>query len=67
MPAGAIALTAAAQGDDIRVWAEVITAAPLRDRFFQVYGTGHSVTCDRGLTYVGTAFLPNGLVFHVYE
>jgi hypothetical protein len=47
-------------------WAEHHSGAGVRDRAFQVYGTGHPV--PDGAEYVGTAPRTRlGLVFHLYE
>lgn len=67
MPMGAKVLTAAGQGRDICIWAEVEPTRDREARLFAVYGTGHQMPDDPG-TYIGTAMLAGGhLVFHVYE
>lgn len=69
MPRHAEALTVAAQGDEIMLWARVDTEEPTEPRRFCVAGTGHRLTPD-GMSgrYVGTAHLVAlGLVFHVFE
>jgi hypothetical protein len=72
MPKEARILTAAAQGDQICVWAEVNPDAPPESRYFQIFGTGHPVAPQNppgyALEYIGSAFLEDGAyVFHVYE
>lgn len=69
LPVGAQVLTAAAQGDDIVLWALVDTTegVPKEMRQFVVYGTGHKIDLEQDkLKYVSTAFL-GPLVFHVFE
>jgi hypothetical protein len=69
MPEQAQILCAAAQGEDICIWAKVKPDAPYETRDIEVYGTGHpmSENSNRSKSYIGTAFLPTGLVFHVFE
>lgn len=70
MPADATVLTAREQIDDICVWAEVETTAPMEERVFEVFGTGHPIPTGMGADrkYIGTAHLEGGaLVFHVFE
>lgn len=71
MPTGAQVLCAAAQGDNVCIWAEVNPSIVEKEaRWFDVYGTGHTIE-DEGVNprrYIGTAFLHGGaLVFHVFE
>ena len=68
MPSGAILRHAAAQGDDVCVWAEVNPLAPTVERSILVIPTGGAV--DRNAKYIGTAHLVadgEPLVFHVYD
>lgn len=70
MPKGARILTAREQHDTICVWAEVDTAQQTERRRFEVFGTGHPMREDMGISreYIGTAILEGGaLVLHVYE
>lgn len=47
-------------------WAEYQKGAGVKERVFQVFGTGHPV--PDGANYVGTGQRTNlGLVFHLYE
>ncbi len=66
MPRGALVRHVAGQGDAVTLWAEVDTDAPLEARVFGVSGTGWDLAEDRSL-YLGTAFLPDGTVWHVHE
>jgi len=70
MPDGAIIRSAAAQGDEICVWAEVDPEkVPVR-RYFEVFGTGHEIVTGMGVSreFIDTVHMPQlGLVFHVYE
>jgi hypothetical protein len=68
MPIGAELLCAREQGDVICVWALVDTdAASQRARTFRTFRTGHEIPDDPHLRYVGTALLPGGIAFHVFE
>lgn len=66
MERGAQVLHVAAQGDDLCLWAEVDTSAPLVDHDFVVVPTGGVVPF--WANYRGTALMYGGtLVWHVYE
>ncbi len=70
IPVNARILTVAAQGPDaICIWAEVDTDNWLDNRAFEVFMTGQEMKQDVGISrlYLGTAFLPYGIVAHVYE
>lgn len=72
MPPGAVLLTAAAQGGEICVWAEVDLeyADDAEEVVFEVYGTGDNMQEENEAKrrYLGTAFLYDGaVVFHVYH
>jgi hypothetical protein len=67
MPQGAKILSTAFQGDDLCVWALVGVGRQTNKRVFHVRGTGHDARWMRSKTFVGTAFHPAGLVFHVFE
>ena len=64
LPYGAKVLTAAMQGNEICLWAEVDDEAVPEHRTFYVYGTGHIVPEDS--CYVATVF-DGAFVWHVYE
>lgn len=67
MTVGAKILTVGNQDQRLVVWAEIDPDREPEERFFSVYGTGHTMPDDPG-TYIGTAMFLNGnLVFHVYE
>lgn len=67
LPHGAQILCAQMQHSMPCIWAEVDRQAPVSQRIFYMYGTGHRVPTDRVQTYVGTVQLSGGaLVFHVY-
>lgn len=72
MPRGAKILTVHEQHGSVCVWAEVYTEAPMVRRVLGTVGTGWVSNLGRGIalaggTYVGTAFMPDGLVWHVYD
>ena len=67
MPAGAQVLCAREQGDVICVWALVDTDAGAQVRTFQALRTGQEVPGRPDLHYLGTALLPGGIAFHVFE
>lgn len=70
MPKGAKILTAREQHDKICLWAEVNTDNATEVRTFEIFGTGHQIPYDMGVSrdYIGTAMLEGGsLVMHVYE
>lgn len=69
MPIGATVLTAAFQGNTLCLWAKVDTDNALEIRDFYVYGTGHVISqkVDSSYNFIGTSFMSNGLVFHVFE
>ena len=68
MPEGAIILRVDQQGLEICLWAEIDTNDALRDRRFEVFGTGADMVTGDGITraYINT-FLSGRYVFHVYE
>lgn len=70
MPTGAQVLTVQMQGGTPFIWAICDPLAPMKDRGFALYGTGHHVQ-DMDLPYlryVGTFQMEGGsLVFHLFE
>lgn len=66
IPEGAKLRAVKEQHGHIYLWAEVETDSPIEVRHFRVVGTGHPIT-QEFLEYRGTAFMPTGLVWHVYE
>lgn len=67
MPTHARMLSAAFQGGDLRVWAVVVPSNVQQKRGFFVAGTGWPCDDKAVGAFVGTAFHPNGLVFHVFD
>ncbi len=69
MPHDAKILSVGSQNNEVFVWAEVDTESSVFIKMFEVFGTGHEVKYDMGTEreFLGTAFLDNGLVFHIYE
>lgn len=67
MPDHARVLSTAFQGEDLRVWAVVVPSNMPRKRDFYVVGTGWPDVERAVGTFVGTAFHPGGLVFHVFD
>jgi hypothetical protein len=67
MPDHARVLSAAFQGDELRVWAVVVPSNRSRKRGFFVAGTGWPCDDKAVGAFVGTAFHPDGLVFHVFD
>lgn len=67
MPENANLVHVAKQDGDISLWFEVDPNLPLREKKFQIFGTGTG-PIGFHLTYRGTALLSNGaLVLHIYE
>jgi hypothetical protein len=68
MPIGSRVLHVAAQRNDVCLWALVDPRIPrgLETRRFLVVPTGRGLTED-DLTYLGTAFVEDEIVLHVFE
>ncbi len=66
MPQAAQILSVAFQGDDLCIWA-LVDSRQSSKRGFYVRGTGHPANAMRDKRFVGTAFHPAGLVFHVWS
>jgi hypothetical protein len=50
------------------LWALVTPASPVERRRFRVVGTGHPISSNENLKFIGTVMLEGGaLVFHVFE
>ena len=60
-------LSAAFHGEKLMVWAVVVPSNEKRKRGFSVVGTGWSCDGHAIGDFVGTAFHPDGLVFHVFD
>ena len=70
MPIGAEILTIQAQSEEPCLWALVNPEAKKELRIFEIFGTGHPIRYDTGITrnFIGTYQLKDGgLVFHVFE
>lgn len=67
MPNHARVLSTAFQGGDLRVWCVVVPSNKPRKRGFFVAGTGWPCDDKAVGSFVGTAFHPDGLVFHVFD
>lgn len=70
MPAKAEILSVQVQDGIPCLWALVNPANGEQDKCIEMFGTGHPVNCDMGVsrTYIGTFQMNNtGLVFHAFE
>ena len=70
IPIDAEILTVQTQGEVLCLWALVDPTLEKEKRTFEVFGTGHSIHYDMGVSriYIGTFQLHEGsLVFHVFE
>lgn len=70
LPIGSEILTVQNQNEDAFIWVLVDPNKETEERFFEVYGTGHSINYDMGVErkYIGTFQIGNGaLVFHLFE
>jgi len=65
MPCGAKLMSVAFQGNDLKLWAQIEDGRTPEIRLVRVVGTGHEI--DAADRFVGTAFHPIGLVFHVFD
>lgn len=67
MPSGSIILSAAGQGDNICIWAEVNPEAEAKTERFEVVAPGGQVA-PSNRRFIGTVLLHGGLlVLHVYH
>lgn len=67
LPAGAEILHVNTQKENICMWVEVDSEAPVKTRTFKIIGTGHKVP-PGPRKYLGTVKLQNDtFIFHVYE
>jgi len=71
LPKGAEVLTAMVQDDAMTLWALVDTDAPLTERYFQIYGTGHTISeAPDDMAYISTVRMQTAgteLIWHVFE
>lgn len=67
VPVGAETLCCKKQNDKPCIWMLVDPDAPMENRLFTIYGTGHEMPDNPG-KYIGTFYEYSGtLVFHVFE
>ena len=68
MPKDAKILTVSVQNFALYLWAEIDTDQALENRRIEIFGTGHEIKYDIGISrnFLGTAFLGD-FVWHVYE
>jgi len=66
IPDGAAVLSVAAQGDDLCLWAAVDTLNALHLKTIYIHGTGNPIEALEYKRFIGTAVMPNGLVWHVF-
>lgn len=70
LPIDAEILSCELQDDEIRIW---VLINPIEEktevRFFEIFGTGHEIGCDMGISrkFLKTLLFRNGLVFHLFE
>lgn len=70
MPIGAEILTVQTQNEEPCLWALVDPKAETESRYIEIFGTGHKVCYDMGVSrkYISTFQMGDGrLVFHVFE
>ena len=62
-------LSVGSQNNNICLWVKVDTENKEENRFFDIYGTGQKLPKYSGHmhNYIGTVFIHNMLVFHIYE
>jgi hypothetical protein len=62
-------LTVQIQNDEITMWVLVNPEKNTEERYFEVFGTGHSIYYDMGIDrkYINTCQDSLGLVWHVFE
>tara|TARA_R110002020_G_scaffold193923_1_gene394506 strand:- start:4226 stop:4492 length:267 start_codon:yes stop_codon:yes gene_type:complete len=68
MPYVSTALSVGVQNGSLMLWAEVDPDSSDVTSRFEVFGTGHDIPEDMGVSrrFIGTAFM-DSLVWHVYE
>jgi len=69
MPKGAEILTIQIQKEQACIWALVNPLNEETERYFEVFGTGHSIHYDMGIErkYINTFQPEEGLVLHLFE
>lgn len=68
IPHSFVFLHVAAQEDDLCIWYKCNTEHENIPVNIDIYGTGHELKPDEySSDYIGSAVMPNGLVWHVFE
>jgi len=67
MPRDAEILCVNVQGESLCVWAEVVPEGCREHRHFEIRDTGQPIDPAMDKKYLGTGFLADGLVVHVFE
>lgn len=73
LPQDAEILSTGAIGEQMFVWVKFNADVKNQEyvtRYFEVFGTGHEIHCDMGISrqFIGTTFMYNGaLVWHIFE
>lgn len=69
LPIGAEILCVQMQGADMCLWALVDPNADIEERIIEIYGTGHPINYDMGISrkYISTVQVNQYLVFHIFE
>lgn len=68
LPLGAKVVSCGNQLENIAIWVEVDTDAPVTSRTFAMFGTGKPIPTNCQCIFVGTVLLKGGTsAVHVYE
>lgn len=69
LPIGAEILCVQMQGENMCLWALVDPNADIEERIIEIYGTGHPINYDMGISrkYISTVQVNQYLVFHIFE
>jgi len=69
LPKGYEILTVKMQNGNACIWCLIDKEREKETVTFEMFGTGHPIHNDMGVSrkYIGTYFLDNGLVFHLFE
>lgn len=66
MPKDSYVVHLGEQSGRLCLWAFCDTEAPLEDRTFRIYGTGHEIKDGEGFLHCGTV-IAGSFVWHIYE
>ena len=58
------------QNDEIMLWVLINQNEQITDlHFFEIFGTGHDVGCDMGISrkFISTVQFSDGFVFHIFQ